>query len=81
MRSAAGPKRTASIQRAVRDDLIRFYLQLVENNEDDPAITYELGDAYVGLSGLYGDSDRERRDQAFFKALALYEQPGQGETR
>jgi hypothetical protein len=71
--SGAGAERTAKLQRAVKDDLIRFNLQLVENNEDDPAITYELGDAYVGLSQLYGDSDPERRDQAFFKALTLYE--------
>ena len=57
---------------ALSEDLFRFYLQIVENIEDDPAITCEAGDIYHNLSVHYA-SDPERRDQAFFKALALYD--------
>jgi serine/threonine protein kinase/Tfp pilus assembly protein PilF len=73
IRSTAGPERTAKMQRAITEDLIRYDLELVENNEDDPAVTFEVGDAYLGLSELYRGTDLGRSDRAFFKALAVYE--------
>ena len=65
------------MQRAINEDLIRYQLQLVENNEDDPAVSYEVGDAYLGLVGLYRGTDLQRSDRAFFKALAVYERQAQ----
>src|SRR5262249_15424138 len=34
VRSTGGPERTSKLQRAVKEDLLRYYHQLVENNED-----------------------------------------------
>jgi serine/threonine protein kinase len=75
VRSNGGSDRTKKLQRAIKGDLIRYHLQLLENNEDDPAITYELGDACLALTRLYnGPADEEKRRQTLTKALALYEQ-------
>jgi tetratricopeptide (TPR) repeat protein len=72
LRSDAGPEGTARLQRSVKDDLVRYYSQLIKANEDDPEISYELVDSYYYLSMLYR-ADDERRHRAFFQALSAYE--------
>jgi serine/threonine protein kinase/tetratricopeptide (TPR) repeat protein len=73
LRSAAGPERTERIQHAIGDDLRRYYEQIVENNENDPAVTYEIGDAYLFLAGYYGSSDPVKAKHYSSKALEHYE--------
>ena len=51
LRSVAGPERTLKMRRTVQEDLLRFYRQMVENNEDDPRFTYEVAESCFFLGG------------------------------
>jgi tetratricopeptide (TPR) repeat protein len=73
LRSVAGPDRTSKMRSAVQEDLLRFYRQIVDENEDDPKFTYEVAESCFFLASLVSPTDHKQADRFLLKALALYE--------
>jgi tetratricopeptide (TPR) repeat protein len=73
VQSAAGPRRTAKLQRTIQDDLLRYHTQLLESSADDPEITFEMAESYSFMSRLYPPTEKERSEWARSKALSLFE--------
>jgi serine/threonine protein kinase/predicted Zn-dependent protease len=62
------------LRKELLQSAVKFHQQFVEQHRDDPTLRADLGQAYLDLSALVGESDYTQAVQLSRQAAAIYEE-------